>query len=281
MTKRAIVFGSSKGIGHAITARLVRDGWDAIGLSRTPHDFSVSWYAFDMDTPLEGVEWRTRRLIHGLGLGLRGDELGWFLDGAKRGTTTEARGIRARWRLERMGAPDLVVIAAGVGAYSHWRAWSSRRWTDKKGSLHLGWEDILRINLISKATIAKEFLLAMRRRRAGTVLIVGSLMAERGDHGAEAYAASQAGLRGFVASAHKHPAKRGVCLASIEPSWVNSPMTSVLPDWKKRAAEKQFGPFLETHEVADAILDHEFRPGEIFPIERAGMENWNGLPSRS
>jgi 3-oxoacyl-[acyl-carrier protein] reductase len=262
--KRAIVFGSSKGIGHAITARLIRDGWDVIGLSRTPHDFAVPWYQFDADQPLEAIEVRIRRLIHGLGRGLREDDLGWYLS-----RSGQAPGsIRTRWMLERLGAPDLVVVAAGVGAYSLWNAWTSRRWHDKAGKLHLGIEDILRVNLISKMVIAKEFLLSMRRRRAGTVILIGSVMASYGDHGAEAYAASQAGLRGFVASAHKHPAKRGVCLALAEPGWTKTPMSEVLPEWKKRAAEKQFGPFLEAWDVADRIVDRQFKPGEIFPIER-------------
>lgn len=251
------MWGGSSGIGAAVAARLIDDGHDVLVLSRRKPALACAWHPFDCDRPGEEVQRHVRRLIWGSGDHLAGEELDWYVD-----QSDWALPMRKRWRLERWGAPDLAVLSAGMGAYMLWNDWR-----DDTHDGRAGFDTLWRINAKSKACIAKELLLAMRRRRSGKVLVVGSRMAALGDHGAEAYAMAQGALRGFVASAHRHPARRGVTLALVEPGWVRTPMTEVLPDWKRAAAVRQFGEFLEPEDVARSMLGHEYTPGEIYGIE--------------
>lgn len=258
--KTAWVWGGSSGIGYAVAKRLIAEGWNVLILSRRKPDLPCGWHPFDCDQPLDEIEYHTKQLIIANGFRFYHDDLDWFLkEGSK------AIPMRKRWFLQKNGAPDLAVLSAGMGAYQLWNQWHPDWYEDAKGR-HAGFETIRRVNADSKAYIAKELLLAMRRRRSGQVLVVGSLMAYFGDHGAEAYTMAQAALEGFVRSAHVHAGRRGVTLALVEPGWTRTPMTEVLPEWKRNAAEKRFGPFLEPDEVAERMLAHVYRPGEIFTI---------------
>jgi NAD(P)-dependent dehydrogenase (short-subunit alcohol dehydrogenase family) len=260
---RCWVWGGSSGIGAATAAHLTAADHEVLVLSRHRPPGALDWHRFDCDRSVEDVQRHVRWLIWATGKGFEGEERDWYVEEG-----LPPRRMRERWGLERRGAPDLAILSAGMGAYMLWNQWRDQWWDD--GKKHAGVENVLRVNATSKAAIAKELLLAMRRRRSGRVLVVGSAMAGRGDHGAEIYAMAQAALRGFVLSAHRHAGRRGVTLALAEPGWVDTPMTAVLPEWKRRAAEREFGQFLTAEYVAGQMLEHDYRPGEVFPIERSG-----------
>lgn len=259
----AWVWGGSSGIGYAVAKRLIDQGHHVLVMSRKKPDLPCGWHPFDVDKPIEEIQRHTHQLILANGFHFGAEDIDWFANESPKPIPT-----RKRWMLERRGAPDLAVLSAGMGAYMNWKQWRDDWWTDSGDRRHAGVDNVMRINALSKAAIAKELLLAMKRRRSGQVLIVGSMMAFHGDHGAEVYAMAQASLEGFVRSASVHPKRHGVTLALVEPGWTSTPMTEVLPAWKKAAAEKRFGEFMTADHVADMMLKHKYQPGEIYPIIR-------------
>ena len=105
MTKRALVTGASSGIGAAIAARLLRDGWTVIGLSRSRPAFDHPGFthcAADLADPasladaLSGVT-PVDALVHAAGV-LR-------VGRVEEDTATDARSM---WRLHVEAATELV-----------------------------------------------------------------------------------------------------------------------------------------------------------------------------
>ena len=103
--KRALVTGASSGIGAAVTARLLRDGWSVVGISRTRPEASRLGFehrAADMADPaslaaaLSAVEPVTA-VVHAAGV-LR-------VGRVEEDTTADAR---AMWRLHVEAAAELV-----------------------------------------------------------------------------------------------------------------------------------------------------------------------------
>lgn len=260
----AWIWGGSKGLGRAVAERLISEDWRVTCLSRTRPDYSVDWVEFDVDQNGEAIEHLTHRLILGAGLGYEGDELNWFIQDSDEWFT-----MLKRWQLERLGAPDLALLSAGIGAYMMYNEWHNDWWEDKAGKQRAGVDTVMRINAMSKVWIAKEIIRAMRRSRRGKLLLVGSRMAERGDRSADAYAMSQAALRGFLYSAWKLPARRGVTVALIEPGLAKTAMTAGMPAAKLEAYEARYGKMITPEFFADAVIDNleTIKPGDILAVE--------------
>ncbi len=81
VTGRALVTGTSSGIGAAIATRLVDSGWHVTGVSRRPTDIdhpNFTWHGADVTQPEELEALRARRfdaIVHAAGL-LRSAPLG-------------------------------------------------------------------------------------------------------------------------------------------------------------------------------------------------------------
>jgi NAD(P)-dependent dehydrogenase (short-subunit alcohol dehydrogenase family) len=248
-----------------LAARLVADGHDVLVLGRTPSQIRGTRYEwFDVDRPGEQIQQHLRYLLVAEGEGFEGEARELTLSGKYAG----ALSWRRFWFATRRGAPDVAVLSAGMGAYMRQDQWHDDSWVDSKGKRHAGINTVMRTNVLSKMWIANELIRGMRRRRSGKIVLIGSRVAARGDHALEAYAASQAALRGYVLSASRHPAKRGVIVGLIEPGWANTGMTADLAEWKRRAIERAYGEMMSADDCAAWIDTHIeiIQPGEIAEI---------------
>lgn len=96
MTKRIVVTGASSGIGHAVSQRLLKEGFEVIGLSRSEPDFAHDHFRFvaadlgelDAIAPLAQTLGPVDGLVHAAG----------FMKTARLGELDHASG-EAMWRL--------------------------------------------------------------------------------------------------------------------------------------------------------------------------------------
>ena len=141
-----------------------------------------------------------------------------------------------RTTLERFGKIDILINAAGIG--------SAPAMCDSSDA---ELEDVLAINLLGAARLMHAVLPAMKARRRGSIVNVGSIAGEAGVMGI--YSASKFGLRGLNDSVRREVKSFGINVSLIEPGFIRTPMnaqmTNALP-----------GPEV----VAKAIIDAIRRP---------------------
>lgn len=265
---KAWVFGASSGIGLGITEKLLLEGWDVIGFSRKPSPIPIKHYSFDLYNTGEEIAQYLNNTLMIEGLGEEDvDNIEYMLK------SNYKPGWRKFWHLSKVGAPDLAVISAGYGAYMNLSQWHDDDWIDCKQSKHLGIDSMIHLNLTSKMWVCNTLLRAMRRKRKGKILIIGSRVAGNGSNGLEVYGACQSGLRGFIKSASRHPAKRGVILSLYEPGWTDTPMSQNLAPHIMKSSIDKWGQMATVKEVASNVYAFikRMQPGEISGDKRYGI----------
>ena len=84
------------------------------------------------------------------------------------------------------------------------------------------WESI-----VSNST--KSVLRSMMKNKYGRIINITSIVGLQGNSGQSNYSASKAGLIGFSQSVAKEVASRGITINCIAPGWIETEMTSDLP----------------------------------------------------
>ncbi|MDP1027892.1 SDR family oxidoreductase [Sphingomonas sp. KR1UV-12] len=159
---------------------------------------------------------------------------------------TDDKSVRALFAevADRLGAPDIVVNCAGVtGATGDFLE------VDDKG-----WLETLDINLMGAVRVARAAIPAMRARKWGRLILIGSEDAEQPYVDELAYCASKAGLLNLTKGLSKAYGCDNVLVNSVSPAFIATPMTDKMME--KRAQEKG----VSFDEAIDSFLDEE-RPG--------------------
>ncbi len=94
---------------------------------------------------------------------------------------------------------------------------------------------ILAVNLKGAIACARGAIKSMMRARTGRVIFLSSVVGETGNVGQTAYAASKAALLGAAKSLAREYASRGITVNAITPGFVETDMTSGLPEEAKAA----------------------------------------------
>ncbi len=249
---RVWVWGGSSGVGAEIARQCAERGDQVLCLARRAAETSsVQSVPFDLNRPGEELRERLRRLFVAEGLtDLESDERQHILDRGYR------LGFRRYWHATRVGGPDLAIISSGMGAYLR-----ADLWRDNGERGHAGIVDLIRVDLTSRMWLINELTMAMRRRRSGRIVVIGSLMAKRGrgDHAAGVYASAMRGIEAFLDCEVKSCARRGIALGLVRLGWTETPMTAGIVEWKKRAIEKRLGPMISATRAAAEIIAYADR----------------------
>lgn len=143
------------------------------------------------------------------------------------------------------GKVDLVVHAAGISRDSV--VWKMRV---------EDWDSVQAVNLRGAFLLLRHSVPLLRRGKGGRIVLIGSINGSRGKFGTSAYSASKAGLLGLARSVAREVAQFGILVNVVEPGWVRTPLTEVVPQVVKDAAlaESLLGRFLEPSDVAASVL---------------------------
>ena len=95
------------------------------------------------------------------------------------------------------------------------------------------WDAVLDANLKGAFHTTRVAIKGMMKRRSGRVINITSVVGLTGNKGQANYAASKAGLIGFTKSVAKEYAGRGILANCIAPGFIETDMTSGLPEAAK------------------------------------------------
>lgn len=193
--KNAVVTGASRGIGRAICLELARQGANVI----------VNYTG--------NVEAARQTAEECQSLGVQA-----FVYQADVSVAAQAQGLIEEC-ISRFGSIDILVNNAGI--------------TRDNLMMRMSEEDfdkVLDINLKGAFLCAKAACRPMMKQRFGRIVNLSSVVGLRGNAGQANYAASKAGLIGLSKAMAKELATKGVTVNVVAPGFIETDMTSVLPE---------------------------------------------------
>ena len=100
-------------------------------------------------------------------------------------------------------------------------------------------DQMLNVNLKSAFYLCGAVAKPMMKQRAGSIVLVSSIVGLTGNAGQAAYAASKAGLLALAKSLAKELGSRNIRVNAVAPGLIETAMTEKMPDAAKEALMKQ------------------------------------------
>ncbi len=145
----------------------------------------------------------------------------------------------------RLGGLDILVNNAGIA-----RDQLIMRMTEED------WDRVLDVNLKGAYNCIKAASKTMMKARSGRIINISSIVGLSGQAGQANYAASKAGLIGLTKSVAKEFGSRGITCNAIAPGFIETDMTSELPQDMREYVQKTapLGRLGTAEDVAEAAL---------------------------
>jgi len=216
--KVALVTGASRGIGRAVAERLARDG------------AKVACVATRAENALETATacslWTEGAKAYGVDVADTG---------AVASLVDEVR--------KELGGLDVLVNNAGI--------------TRDQLLMRMSEEDfdrVIDVNLKGTWNFLKAAVRPMMKT-SGRIVNIASVVGVTGNAGQANYAASKAGVIGLTRSAAKELAGRGVCVNAVAPGFIDTDMTSGIPEneREKLTAAIPLGRIGAVGDIAEAV----------------------------
>ena len=120
---------------------------------------------------------------------------------------------------EELGPLDILVANAGVT-----RDTLIVRMSDEE------WDAVIETNLRGVFNCCRAVARGMLKRKSGSIVTLTSVVGLHGNPGQTNYAASKAGIVGLTKSLAKELGSRGVRVNAVAPGYIETELTTVLPD---------------------------------------------------
>ncbi|HEU4742987.1 MAG TPA: 3-oxoacyl-[acyl-carrier-protein] reductase [Meiothermus sp.] len=219
--RKALITGSSRGIGKAIALELARRG----------HAVAIHYGSNKEAAETVAAEARELGAPQAVVLGADLSDLN-----AAGKLVTEANAA--------LGGLDILVNNAGIA-----RDTLLIRMKDED------WNTVIETNLSAIFHTTREAVKIMMRAKWGRIVNITSVVGILGNPGQANYVAAKAGLIGFTKVVAKEYASRGITVNAIAPGFIESDMTAKLPENVQQEYLKQIpvGRFGKPEEVAKAV----------------------------
>ena len=218
--KLVLVTGASRGIGKAIALTLGRAGATVIGTATTESGSdNISKIFADNKVSGKGIKLNV--------------------------TDNEQIASLIKSVNEDFGSIDILINNAGITRDNILLRMKENEW-----------EDIINTNLSSLYKMSKSVLRGMIKKRSGRIISITSVVGAMGNAGQSNYAAAKAGMIGFTKSLAREVGVRGITVNAVAPGFIETDMTSNLPDEQKEALASQIpmGRLGTPDEIALAVL---------------------------
>jgi 3-oxoacyl-[acyl-carrier protein] reductase len=218
-SKVALVTGASRGIGKAIALELGKQDCTVVGTATSDTGAAaISQYLAE-----HGIRGQ------GLALDVSSD------DGVSQCLTAVE---------ETFGLPQIVVNNAGITRDNLLMRMKSEEW-----------EAVINTNLNAMFRVCKGCLKGMTRARWGRIINISSVVGSSGNPGQTNYAASKAGIEGFSRALAKEIGSRGITVNVVAPGFIDTDMTSELPEKQREAllAQIPLARLGEAQEIAAMV----------------------------
>ena len=212
----ALVTGASRGIGQAISERLVKQGFYVIGTA----------------TSEAGAQAISERL------GSAGE--GRVLNVTDPAMVSDL----AKSLAESDQSPLVLVNNAGITKDTLMLRMKPE-----------DWQSVIDTNLTSIFTVVSAFIKPMTKARTGRIINISSVVGSMGNAGQVNYAAAKAGLEGMTRAMAREFGSRAITVNAVAPGFIETDMTRTLPEAQKEALLSQvpLGRLGSAEEVAGTV----------------------------
>jgi len=221
MGARAIVTGSSRGIGRSIALRFADEGADVI--------VNCDKSEGEAEEVVELVRKMGRRSYLVLADVRRYDDCVRLVD----------------YAVKQLGGVDVLVNNAGI----------------TKDALLANvspddWNDVISVNLTGTMNCCRAVVEQMRKQHGGRIINISSVVGEMGNIGQTTYSASKAGVIGITKTLARELARDGILVNAIAPGFTDTAMVRRIPDEVKEKILKQIPlrRFGDPVEIANAAV---------------------------
>ena len=92
------------------------------------------------------------------------------------------------------------------------------------------WKQVIEVNLIGVYNVLRAFLPLMREQSYGRIVILSSVVGQKGIVGTSAYAASKAGLSGLIKAVAVENASKNILINTINLGYMETGMINEIPE---------------------------------------------------